>query len=130
MCLIKEGAQMSSALAHTKIYTASDGNHYVCIALTDNVPDDNNVKTFYEIIDYIPTLGKRFIVIVDARSADLWKYMSIIPVFLKKLHKTSGVCVIRAEVWIKKGVSSVAIPMIQPLFDTILCSGKISIKCV
>jgi len=117
-------------LAKTEIFTASDGRHYVCIALTDVVPNEVNIKQFHEILNYLPTLNKHFIIIVDTRAANAWLYMKFIPNFLKVLSETSGACVVKAEVWIASGIASLVTSIIQPLIDTILCSSKVSLKTV
>jgi hypothetical protein len=117
-------------LAKTEMFQASDGKDYVCIALTNATPTEENIKQLHEILDYIPTLNKRFVIIVDTREANAWSYMKFIPDFLKRLNLSCGACVVKAEVWVSSGIASLILPLVQPLIDTILRSDKISLKTI
>lgn len=94
-------------LAQSKIFPGTDGKHYMCIRLTDQVPTESNKHQLYDLITYVPTLGKVFTIIIDTREAPSTFYLKYFSEFLDVLSNAPGDCVERCEVWVKPTLGKV-----------------------
>jgi len=116
-------------LAKSHMYPGDDGKNYLCIQLTNVTPDEKNTKDLYQLIDYIPTLGKVFTIIVDTREAEAIYYFQYFPEFLGKLSKAPGECVECCEVWVTRSVGPFISAITSMISHTLRTNGhKIKIR--
>lgn len=116
-------------LARSKVYPGTDGHNYLCIQLTDVVPDSKNTQDLYKLIDYIPTLKQQFVIIIDTRDAQALYYFQYFPEFLGRLSNAPGECVERCEVWVTRALGPM-LSMIHAMIHKALRTNgnKIEIK--
>ena len=119
-----------SSIFKTEIFTADDGQNYVQITMTNATPTLEYLEEVENLMKYIKTLNKQFIVIIDTRPASWTLYLKYLPDILKTLHAVSaGQYILRSELWIASGLSMVILPILKPLIDSILNTEKLTIKC-
>lgn len=116
-------------LTETNIYE-KDGLNYVYVKLLKAIPNKENMQQFYDILDYIPSLNKKFYIIIDTREADFSHYISYLADFCRNVTNRSGSCVINCEVYIGGFCSHLVVPILQPVLDSVLCSNKIKLVVV
>lgn len=116
-------------LATSKIFTGTDGLEYLCIHLTTELPTAENTSDLYQLLDYIPTLNRRFTIVIDTRDASAIHYFQFFPEFLNRLSNTPGDCVDRCEVWVDPSIGQL-VSIIQKMISSTLRTNGSKIEII
>ena len=116
-------------LAQTQIYSASDGDNYALIAITNEEPTAENIHELFELVTYVANLDQQVAVILDLRKAKPVLYLPFFPDLLKLIDRTRGDQITRGEVWLP-GSYAYLMVAVQPLIDQFLHTRKMVIKTI